>query len=265
MNNIFINPEIAFAEIEKNWKLWAEPFKNKTMVIGVSGGIDSTCVVALACKIFGSENTIGVSLPCDGQKDMDDVNAVFDHFKIRRFTLDIGDAFVSLKNGIENNTLELTDQCITNMPARLRMTALFGVAQCLDGIVINTCNRSESVCGYDTFGGDNIGSYAPIKNLTKTEVRMLAEWLGTPYNLTYKVPIDGLQPYTDEEKFGFSYNELDAFIRVTNAVEIGLTRKEIAEKIKSMYIRNKFKLDIVNIPGPKFDFLTDTIRQQQSF
>lgn len=258
---IFIEPDNAFAEISRDWKSWAAVFDAGTkMVIGISGGVDSTCVAALACRLFGPENVVGVSLPCDGQKDMADVDAVFEHLKIRRVTIDIGDAFFALKDGIENNAIGLTEQCVTNMPARLRMTALFGVAQCLGGVVINTCNRSESICGYDTLFGDSCGCYAPIKNLVKTEVMDLAAWLGVPEKLARKVPVDGLQPLTDEQKFGFSYAELDAFIRCPMAVEDGMTKPETAEKIKRMYAANKFKLEIINIHGPDFGFASDVFR-----
>ena len=260
-NSIFVKPDNAFAVISRNWISWAALFSVRPkMVVGISGGVDSTCVAALACRIFGPKNVIGVSLPCNGQTDMADVDAVFEHLKIKRATIDIGDAFFTLKNGIENNAISLTEQCITNMPARLRMTALFGVAQCVGGVVVNTCNRSESVCGYDTIFGDSCGCYAPIKNLVKTEVMNLTSWLGVPERLAYKTPVDGLQPLTDEQKFGFSYAELDAFIRCPTAVEDGLTKPETAEKIKRMYAANKFKLEIIDIPGPDFSFASDVFR-----
>lgn len=259
--DIFIEPDNAFAVISREWKSWAAQFDAGTkMVVGISGGVDSTCVAALACRLFGAENVIGVSLPCDGQKDMSDVDAVFEHLKIRRVTIDIGDAFNGFVNAIENNAVEMTKQCIVNMPARLRMTALFGIAQCIGGVVVNTCNRSESVVGFDTIFGDSCGCYAPIKNLVKTEVMDLAAWLGVPEKLAYKVPVDGLQPLTDEQKFGFSYAELDAFIRCPAAVEDGLTKPETAEKIKRMYAANRFKLEIINVPGPDFGFASDVFR-----
>jgi len=259
--DIFIKPDNAFAEISRDWKSWAAQFGAGTkMVVGISGGVDSTCVAALACRLFGPENIVGVSLPCDGQNDMTDVDAVFEHLKIRRVTIDIGDAFSALKNGIENNAVDLTEQCVTNMPARLRMTALFGVAQCLGGVVINTCNLSEDIVGYSTFGGDNMGCYAPLKNLVKTEVMDLAAWLGIPEKLAYKVPVDGLQPLTDEQKLGFSYRELDIFIRCPMASYDGLIKPETAEKIKRMYAANRFKLEIINIPGPGFDFASNMFR-----
>lgn len=255
--NKFIDPKTAFQCIEEQWKKWADKNNACTYVVGISGGVDSTCAAALAAKLFGKNNVIGVSLPCDGQKDMDDVNAVFAHLGIRRITIDIGDVFYGLKCSIENQGLEVTEQCTTNMPARLRMVTLYGIAQCFGAFVLNTCQRSESVVGYDTLFGDSCGDFAPIKNLVKSEVQELAAWLGVPSNLAYKTPIDGLQPLTDEQKFGFSYKELDRFIR--NAGEVD---KQTADKIVHMHHRNKFKLEIINVPGPTFDFASDVFRSK---
>lgn len=256
MNGFYnFTPESAFKEIEAHWKAWDAQVKPKTYVIGISGGIDSTCVAALACRIFGIDRVVGVSLPCDGQKDIDDVNAAFEHLGIRRVTIDIGDAFASLKNGIENNCIDLTDVCKTNMPARLRMTALYGIAQCLGGVMVNTCNRSESVLGNDTLFGDDCGSYGPIQKLTKTEVKAIAAWLGVPENLVNKIPVDGLQPLSDEDRLGITYAKVDDYIRSTGPVS---TTEEAL--ILDKFIKNKFKMEIVRVPGPDFAHYPDKIR-----
>lgn len=248
-------PELAFKEIEAHWKAWDKSVKPKTYVVGISGGIDSTCVAALACKIFGENRVVGVSLPCDGQKDMDDVNSAFAWLRIRRLTIDIGDAFASLKNSIENNGIELTDVCKTNMPARLRMATLYGVAQCLGGVMVNTCNRSESVLGNDTLFGDDCGSYGPMQKLTKTEVKAIAAWLEVPGNLVNKIPVDGLQPLSDEDRLGITYAKVDDYIRSTGPVS---TTEEAL--ILDKFIKNKFKLEIVRVPGPDFAHYPDKIR-----
>lgn len=251
-------PELAFKEIEEHWKAWDSQVKPKVYVVGISGGIDSTCVAALACKIFGKDRVVGVSLPCDGQKDMDDVNRVFAMlFGIKRVTIDIGDAFASLKNGIENNCINITDVCKTNMPARLRMTALYGVAQCLGGVMVNTCNRSESVLGNDTLFGDDCGSYGPIQKLTKTEVKAIAAWLDVPEKLVNKTPIDGLQPLSDEDRIGITYAKVDDYIRSS-----GPTTPEEKTLILEKFIKNKFKMEIVRVPGPSFNSYPDAIKEQ---
>ena len=240
-------PESAFAEVKGHWKAWDSDVKPEKYVVGISGGVDSSCVAALAVRIFGKDRVVGVSLPCDGQKDMEDVDKAFAFLGIRRLTMDIGDMFMYGMNAIENQGIEMTDVCRTNMPARIRMTMLYGVAQCLGGVVVNTCNLSEDVIGYSTFGGDNMGSYAPVKNLTKTEVVALASWLGLPKELAEKTPVDGLQPLTDEEKLGLTYAAVDAFIRSTGPVS-----EADEDRIFQLFSRNRFKTDIIRIPGPEF-------------
>lgn len=249
------NESDVFDIIKNDWLDFAEAVGTNKFILGISGGIDSTTVAALACKIFGKENVYGLSMPCDGQKDIDDVNKVFEHLGIKRFDFDIGDANRSVINGVENNGIDVSNQTKTNLPARLRMASVYAFAQSLNAIVLNTCNLSEDILGWNTFGGDNIGSYAPLRHLTKTEVRKLAIWLNIPSALVSKTPIDGLQSKSDEENFGFTYAEFDDYLRTGNV------SFKLANKSKDMYLRNKFKLDIVDLPGPKFDFLNYVIEE----
>lgn len=256
MNGFYnFTPSLAYNEIKEHWKSWNSQVKPRCYVIGISGGIDSTCVAALACKIFGKDKVVGVSLPCNGQSDMSDVNKVFEHLGVKRIDIDIGDMFNLGINAIENNAIEVTDVCRTNMPARLRMTMLYGVAQSLDGIVLNTCQRSESVVGNDTLFGDDCGSYAPVQKLTKTEVKAIASWLGVPDSLVNKTPIDGLQPLTDEQRLGITYAKIDDYIRSTGPIM--LDEKDL---ILKMFKKNKFKLETVHIAGPEFAHYPDAIR-----
>jgi NAD+ synthase len=247
---IFDETEV-FNKIKEHWTNFMKSTNSTKCVIGISGGIDSTCTAALACKIFGKENVIGISLPCDEQADIVDVMAVFDYLQIKKFDFNIGNAFHSIIDGVENNALEVTDVTRTNLPARLRMATLYAFAQSIPGaLVINTCNISESCMGYDTLFGDNCGSYAPIQKLTKTEVRKLASYIGVPEFLVMKTPIDGLQKYSDEERFGFSYETLDNYIRKgPNYCDI-VTMTAILGRFNT----SKYKLDMVHIKGPEFDF-----------
>ena len=241
----------VFNKIKEHWTNFMTSTNSTKCVIGISGGIDSTCTAALACKIFGKENVIGVSLPCDEQADIVDVMAVFDYLQIKKIDFNIGDAFHSIIDGVENNGLEVTDVTKTNLPARLRMVTLYAFAQSIPGaLVINTCNISESCQNYDTLFGDNCGSYAPIQKLTKTEVRKLASHIGVPEFLVMKTPVDGLQQYSDEERFGYSYEVLDNYIRKGPNYCSVVTMAAIIERFNS----GKYKLDMVHIKGPKFDF-----------
>lgn len=256
MNGFYnFTPELAFKTIEEHWRKWDIDVKPKHYIVGISGGVDSACAAALACRIFGKDRVIGVSLPCDGQKDMADVDKVFECLGIKRITIDIGDMFNIGINAIENQAVDVSYDTRTNMPARIRMTMLYGVAQSFGGVVVNTCNRSEDVIGYSTLYGDNAGSYAPITKLTKTEVIQITKWLGIPVSLAEKTPIDGLQPLADEQKLGITYAKIDDYIRSTGPVS-----ESEKSLILDKFIKNKFKLEIVKIPGPDFGHYPDIIR-----
>jgi len=239
----------VFDVIEADWRAFMTNVHATKCVVGISGGIDSTCVAALACKIFGKDNVIGVSLPCDGQSDIADVLHVFSHLGIKKLTFDIGDAFNSIFNGVDNNAIEVSEVTRTNLPARIRMATLYAFAQSIPGaLVINTCNLSETLQNYDTLWGDDCGSYAPIQELTKTEVRKLARYVGVPEDLVMKTPVDGLQAKSDEERFGYSYDVLDNYIRTGKG---GIC---LATDIMERYHSGKFKIDMIHIQGPKFNF-----------
>ena len=242
-----------YQTIESEWILWASNLNAKKFVIGISGGVDSTTCAALACKMFGKENVIGVSLPNDGQDDMADVNLAFETLGIKRVDIDIGEMFYEIKCKLENNCIEMSEQARINAPARLRMTTLYAVSQSLGAYVINTCNRSETVVGNDTRWGDQCGDFAPIKNLTKGEVVELAKWLGVPDKLAEKTPIDGLQPLSDEDRLGMKYSDIDNAIRGND----DKVPENIRQKIRYAYERNKFKIYGVNIAGPEFPYLPD--------
>ena len=93
------------------------------------------------------------------------------------------------------------------------MATLYAVSQCFDGRVANTCNLSEDWVGYATRYGDGAGDFSPLSRRTVQEVKALGRELGLPEELIEKPPTDGLTGKTDEENFGFSYEELDRYIR----------------------------------------------------
>lgn len=255
------NPEQAFNTISDHWKKWATAHGVEKWVVGISGGVDSSVTAALAAKIFGADNVIGILLPNGEQPDISDSETLCHHIGICYYRVSIGDAFADLLSKIKWYVLKQMSigtpsaDTITNMPPRLRMTALYAIAQSIPhAMVLNTCNLSESTAGYDSLWGDDAGSYAPIQGLTKTDVIALGNWLGLPHNLTHKTPIDGLQPKTDEEKLGFTYADLDRYIRE----DIGT--KELKAKVDDLYRRNKFKTDMVHIDGPDFSALGNFVR-----
>ena len=189
-----------------------------------------------------------------------------------------------------------------NLPARIRMATLHAIGQCVDGRVINTSNISEDMVGYATQFGDNAGAYAPLQGLTVTEVKALGDYIadlmfgkveyvkskdgkgilvtgdgerivvgghtkiaecytqkeirGRLHTLIHKTPVDGLQAQTDEERLGFTYADLDKFIRFNKGSD------EFKAMIREKYKKNKFKLEIVQMPQPDFSYLPNFVRTQ---
>ena len=122
------------------------------------------------------------------------------------------------------------------------MVTLYAVSQSINGRVACTDNLSESYIGYSTRWGDGVGDFSPLVNLTSDEVVAIGDALGLPYELTHKVPSDGLCGKTDEDNFGFTYEVLNKYIRT------GVCEDEVIKaKIDERHQKNLFKLQ--PIPG----------------
>lgn len=226
-------------------------FAGKTggkMVLGISGGKDSTICGKLAAEALGFENVYGVLMPNGQQGDLCDALEAVRLAGIRSFEINIKSAFDALVSQLECNRLKPSADTIVNMPPRLRMTTLYAVAQTVGGTVICTDNLDERLAGYFTLYGDGAGSFAPLRDLTVGEVLAVGKEIGLPERLVCKKPGDGLQPLGDEDRLGFTYAEMDAFIRMNEGDE------GLKARILDRYRKNKFKTDIVDIPGPKFDY-----------
>ena len=197
-----------------NWikQFFEENGKDCNAIIGISGGKDSSVAAALCVEALGANRVIGVLMPCGEQHDIDAAYSLVNHLGIKSFEVNIKDAVESLKSAMPEK-LELSSQTITNIPPRIRMTTLYAVSQSLNGRVVNTCNLSEDWVGYSTRYGDAAGDFSPLSNLTVAEVKEIGHLLGLPNFLVEKTPIDGLCGKTDEENLGFTYSELDKYIR----------------------------------------------------
>lgn len=221
-----------------NWlQFWFENNgRDCNAIIGISGGLDSSVVAALCVEALGKERVIGVLMPYYIQRDICFADMLCDHLDIKRYEINIHDTYKSLTRDIKLNDIKLTEQAYINMSPRIRMTTLFAVAQSLNGRVSCNSNLSESYIGYSTIFGDSAGSFAPLLNLTKTEVKLLAKELGLPMMLVEKEPSDGLCGKTDEDNFGFTYEVLDKYIRTGECDD-----KETLKKIIDLHNKNKFK------------------------
>lgn len=219
-------------------------------VIGISGGKDSSVAAAVCVRALGKDRVIGVLMPQGVQADINCSQLLADTLGIQHYVINIGETVSTFMNELKSH-IEPTNQAVVNTPARIRMTTLYAVAACVGGRVVNTCNMSEDWVGYSTKYGDAAGDFSPLSDLTVTEVLQIGEALGLPDELVHKTPIDGLCGKTDEENLGFTYAELDTYIR-------GLTdlsdKPELKSKIDRMHVNNLHKLRLM----PKFEFTPET-------
>ena len=213
---------------------------NCNAVVGISGGKDSSVTAALCVEALGKERVIGVLMPCGEQEDIDMAYLLVRHLGIKHYEINIKEAVDGILE--ELHGFEPSVQSRTNLPARIRMATLYAVSQSMNGRVANTCNLSEDWVGYSTRYGDAAGDFSPLCNLTVTEVKKIGKVLGLPETLTNKVPIDGLSGKTDEENLGFTYDELDRYIRIGKIED-----QEKKAKIDWLHEKNLFKLKLM--PG----------------
>ncbi len=215
--------------------------KGCNAVVAISGGKDSSVTAALCVEALGKDRVFGVLLPRGEQKDMDAALKLVTHLGIRYTIMDIGPACDAILGQMkENLDEEISEQTMINLPARVRMTATYAVSQSMNGRVANTGNLSEDWVGYSTRYGDGAGDFSPLCRFTVQEVRAIGLELGLPEDLVFKVPIDGLTPYTDEENLGFSYDQLDRYIRTGVCDD-----PDVKENIDRRHRNNLFKLELM--------------------
>lgn len=208
-------------------------------VVGISGGKDSSVAAALCVAALGKERVIGVLMPQGEQADIDMAYMLVNHLGIRHHVVNIKDAVDGVMRNLPD-TLEVSAQTRQNLPPRIRMSVLYAVAQSENGRVCNTCNLSEDWVGYSTRYGDSVGDFSPLSHLTVTEVKEIGTLLGLPDVLVHKPPIDGLCGKTDEENLGFTYAELDTYIRTGVIAD-----QEKKARIDRKHEANIFKLRLM--------------------
>ncbi len=213
--------------------------KDCNAVVGISGGKDSSIVAALCVEALGKDRVIGVLMPNGEQSDISYSYFLCGNLGIKFVTVPIEDAVNGVLNAMKEN-VDISEQTIINLPARIRMSTLYAVSQSMNGRVANTCNLSEDWVGYSTRYGDAAGDFSPLSNLTVTEIKQIGRVLGLPDDLIDKVPSDGLCGKTDEDNLGFTYDALDRYIR-TGEIEDG----EVKKRIDTMHEKNLFKLQLM--------------------
>ena len=235
------------------------------VLIGLSGGIDSALVAALACDALGPELVHGVAMPSkySSQHSIDDAEELAHNTGLGLRTVRIEtmvDAYM--------DELRLTGLAEENLQARVRGTTLMAISNQENMLVLATGNKSELACGYSTLYGDAVGGYAPIKDIYKVDVWALARWRNEaariagekppiPVNSIEKEPSAELRPDQKDSDSLPEYETLDEVLRnyvdedhghnelISMGFDAALVKRVIAMVDKAEYKRRQYP------PGPK--------------
>ena len=194
------------------------------VVLGISGGKDSTVCAALCARALGRENVYGVMLPDGEQRDIADSMRVCEALGIRRRTVNIGEIHRALKTATDQNgtaaaegefDIPFSREGDINVGPRLRMTVLRYIGQSLGARLVGTGNLSEATVGYCTKDGDTSCDFALLGALTSVEVVEVGRTMPElPRELVEKTPTDGLSGKSDEERLGIRYADIHRYIRL---------------------------------------------------
>ena len=219
----------------------------KGVVVGMSGGLDSSVVAVLCYRAF-PQSMVGVLMPCHSNpEDEEHARAVASKFSIPTKTVVLDTIFDTLLRTLPGEPVEpsLTRVAEANLKARLRMLTLYYLANQLKYMVAGSGNRSELSVGYFTKYGDGGVDILPLGELVKGQVRELAIFLGIPQEIIVKPPSAGLwQGQTDEGEMGLSYEELDRYLVTGEASD------EVKRKVEAMIAASGHK----RLPPPVASF-----------
>ena len=201
----------------------------KTLVLGISGGVDSLTAGLLAQRAVeqlrqqtgdAQYRFITVRLPYQTQHDEHDAQTSVDFIAPdERHTVNIGPAVKALASEVaafEGRSAASVDFVLGNTKARMRMVAQYAIAGARQGLVIGTDHAAEAVMGFFTKFGDGACDLAPLSGLVKNQVRAIARSFGAPESLIEKIPTADLEDLSpckpDEASHGVTYAEIDAFL-----------------------------------------------------
>ena len=226
----------------------AMPNKAESLVIGISGGIDSS--VSSTLSAMTGLKTIVVSMPIKQKKIQHDLSLKHQQWLIKNFknvevhTLELNKLFEIFKSSLSKFENE---HGMANSRARLRMTTLYQVAAANKGIVVGTGNKIEDFgVGFFTKYGDGGVDISPIGDCKKTEVWELGRELKILDEIINAQPTDGLwiDGRTDEDQLGLSYKELEEAINNPNS-----SNREKYEKIRKLNLHKMESIPVCKIPN----------------
>ncbi|TDF38633.1 ammonia-dependent NAD(+) synthetase [Alteromonadaceae bacterium M269] len=229
----------------------------KTLVLGISGGIDS-CTLGRLAQIAvdelnqeqsGNYQFVAVRLPYDVQADEEDAQASIDFIQpSQRLSVNVqpgADAIhaetsrVMEAAGLLPSDLSKQDFVKGNVKARTRMVIQYEIAGMLDGLVLGTDHSAENITGFYTKYGDGACDLAPLFGLNKRQVRALAQHMGAPEKVIHKAPtadLESLNPQlADEQALGVTYDQIDDFLEGKDV------DSEVEQLLTSIYLKTQHK------------------------
>ena len=223
----------------------------KGVVVGISGGKDSSVVASLFVKALGHENVLGLWLPANSlESDKEDAIKLCKKLNIELKEFDLNDIYNLYVQNIKdtNNVLDeyLIDANI-NLKPRLRMLSLYYFAAMQSKltkapyIVAGTSNKCERYVGYFTKGGDNVCDISVLGNLLVSEVIKIGDYLEVPYEICHKIPDDGLSNLSDEEKLGVKYADIEKYIKEQETGIHENLSDDVRARIKKLHDSNFHK------------------------
>lgn len=262
-----VKPSIDSAETIKEMQHFIEQYLHahtfvKTLVLGISGGQDSTLagkLVQLAVENMRNASGrdvqfIAVKLPYGVQKDADEVEDALNFIQPDRIlTVNIKPAVDQSVQSLQEVSIVLSDFHKGNEKARERMKVQYAIAANTSGIVVGTDHSAENITGFFTKHGDGAADIAPLFGLNKRQGRQLLQYLGAPAHLYEKVPTADLEDdkpqLPDEEALGVTYEAID------NYLEGKGVSPEDAAVIERHYVRNAHKRELAytRFSWPKSD------------
>lgn len=208
-------------------KTYAEQAGFSDVVVGLSGGMDSSIVAVMCADAFGADHVHGVLLPgpYSSEHSIDDAQALADNLGIESSVISICEPFEAFEGVLARACGgELAGLAAENTQARCRMVCLMALSNAYGWMLVNTGNKSEAMMGYSTLYGDTAGAFAPIGGLYKTDVYAVARWRNDravavgktapiPESVFTKPPSAELSPDQEDEKsMGIDYGTLDRLL-----------------------------------------------------
>ncbi len=236
--------DVYLKQVEKFLQEYLETTKCSGYVLGVSGGIDSSAVLAITLKAVGKEKIHCLIMPClSNPADKEDAIKLCKHFGVAYDIVDLSNTYNTIASTLEVNN-KFSQLSMINVKVRLRMVTLYAYAQNMNRLVLGTDNLDESYVGYFTKYGDGGVDLLPIKHLVKREVREAARLYNVPEYLVNRIPTAGLfEGQTDETELKVTYDQLDDYLL---GKEIPQPAKE---RIEYLHKVSQHKRD--EIPSPK--------------